>query len=71
MGPGELAVSRRAPGKRQRCRLGLAVTAQRARTILATRLAFGPTFVEPIGFAMDRRMLLGVKERAESKRDAA
>jgi hypothetical protein len=32
---------------------------------IATRLAFGPILVEPIGFAMDRRMLLGVKERAE------
>ena len=32
---------------------------------LATRLALGPTFVEPVGFAMDRRMLLGVKARAE------
>jgi hypothetical protein len=32
---------------------------------VATRLSFGPTFIEPIGFAMDRRMLLGVKERAE------
>ena len=32
---------------------------------LATRLSFGPALVEPIGFAMDRRMLLGVKERAE------
>jgi len=32
---------------------------------LATRLAFGPTLIEPVGFAMDRRMLLGVKERAE------
>lgn len=32
---------------------------------LATRLAFGPALLEPIGFAMDRRMLLGVKERAE------
>ncbi len=32
---------------------------------LVTRLSFGPTVVEPIGFAMDRRMLLGVKERAE------
>jgi len=29
----------------------------------ATRLAFGPALIEPIGFAMDRRMLLGVKER--------
>jgi hypothetical protein len=32
---------------------------------LATRLALGPTLLEPIGFAMDRRMLLGIKERAE------
>jgi len=34
-------------------------------TDLATRLAFGPSLLEPVGFAMDRRMLLGVKERAE------
>jgi hypothetical protein len=33
---------------------------------LATRLQFGPTLLEPIGFAMDRRMLLGVKARAET-----
>jgi hypothetical protein len=32
---------------------------------LATRVALGPTFLESIGFAMDRRMLLGVKQRAE------
>lgn len=32
---------------------------------LATRLQYGPALLEPIGFAMDRRMLLGVKERAE------
>jgi hypothetical protein len=32
---------------------------------LATRLQFGPTFVEPIGFAMDRAMLLGIKTRVE------
>ena len=32
---------------------------------LVSRLRFGPAFVEPVGFAMDRRMLLGVKERAE------
>jgi len=30
-----------------------------------TRLQFGPVLLEPIGFAMDRRMLLGIKERAE------
>lgn len=32
---------------------------------LWTRATFGATLVEPIGFEMDRRMLLGVKERAE------
>jgi len=32
---------------------------------LRTRLQLGTTFVEPIGFAMDRRMLKGIKERAE------
>jgi hypothetical protein len=39
---------------------------------VATRLSFGPALLEPISFAMDRRMLLGVKERAEgSARRAA
>jgi hypothetical protein len=33
---------------------------------LRTRLQLGATLVEPIGFAMDRRMLKGIKERAES-----
>ncbi len=33
---------------------------------LATKLAYGVA-IEPIGFAMDRRMLLGVKERAERR----
>jgi hypothetical protein len=33
---------------------------------LATRLSLGPAIVEPIGFAMDRRMLLGVKSRVEA-----
>jgi hypothetical protein len=32
---------------------------------LATRLAFGPVLIEPISFAMDRRLLLGIKERTE------
>jgi hypothetical protein len=32
---------------------------------LATRLAFSPLTLEPIGGEMDRRMLLGVKERVE------
>lgn len=33
---------------------------------LATRISFGPVLIEPVGFAMDRRMLLGVKERVEA-----
>lgn len=32
-----------------------------------TRLLYGPWLVEPVGFMMDRRMLLGVKERAEAE----
>jgi hypothetical protein len=32
---------------------------------LATRLSFGPIFTEPVGFAMDRRMLMGIKARSE------
>jgi hypothetical protein len=32
---------------------------------LWVRLQYGPTFVEPIGFAMDRRMLKGIKRRAQ------
>lgn len=32
---------------------------------LATRLALGPALLEPVGFAMDRRMLIGVKARVE------
>lgn len=35
---------------------------------LATRLGFGPALIEPIGFAMDRRMLLGVKARVEARK---
>ena len=35
---------------------------------LVSRLQFGPAIIEPIGFAMDRRMLIGLKQRAE--RDA-
>jgi hypothetical protein len=30
-----------------------------------TRLQLGSTFMEPIGFAMDRRMLIGIKQRVE------
>lgn len=33
---------------------------------LASRVTRGPTFLEPVGFAMDRRMLLGVKARVEA-----
>lgn len=33
---------------------------------VVTRLQYGPTLVEPIGYAMDRRMLLGLKERVEA-----
>jgi hypothetical protein len=33
---------------------------------LATRLQFGPAIIEPVGFAMDRRMLRGIKERVEA-----
>jgi hypothetical protein len=32
---------------------------------LRTRLAMGPALMEPIGFAMDRRMLRGIRSRAE------
>lgn len=32
---------------------------------LSTHLSFGPWIVEPIGFMMDRKMLVGVKERVE------
>jgi hypothetical protein len=47
-----------------RCRL---ISRYRCATSpdLATRLTFGPALMEPVGFAMDRRMLLGIKERAE------
>jgi hypothetical protein len=47
-----------------RCRL---VSRYRCATSdqVAMRLTMGPTFLEPVGFAMDRRMLLGLKSRAE------
>jgi hypothetical protein len=35
-----------------------------------TGLQFGPTMLEPIGFALDRRMLVGVKRRAERTRSS-
>jgi hypothetical protein len=42
-----------------RFRMGYAATSKRARR------RYGPYVTEAIGFVMDRRMLLGVKERAE------
>lgn len=42
----------------------------RARTYYAptlpNKLAWGPLLMEPIGFVMERRMLLGIKQRAEA-----
>jgi hypothetical protein len=43
----------------------------RARTYytptLLNKLAWGPLLMEPIGFVMERRMLLGIKQRAEAQ----
>lgn len=33
----------------------------------AKRIAYGPAIIEPVGFMMDRKMLLGVKERVENR----
>jgi hypothetical protein len=54
----------------QRCRF---ISRYRVDTSpdLRTRIAFGERMIEPIGFAMDRRMLLGVKERAERSLETA
>ena len=51
------------------------ITARRSRVVsryrcatsddLKTRLAFGPVIVEPIGSTMDRRMLRGIRARAQ------
>ena len=38
---------------------------------LPSRLQFGPAIIEPVSFAMDRRMLIGIKQRAEQARDTA
>jgi hypothetical protein len=54
------------PTGENRCRLVSRLRC-RASYDLATRLRYGPWLAEPIGFAMDRRMLLGVKERAERR----
>lgn len=57
-------------GDGSRCRV---VSRYRCATSddLATRLSFGPALVEPISYAMDRRMLLGIRERAERAARAA
>ncbi len=54
------------PGAAERCRV---ISRYRCATSddLASRLQFGPALIEPIGFAMDRRMLLGIKYRAERR----
>jgi hypothetical protein len=52
----------------ERCRF---ISRYRCSKDVATRLAFGPALMEPIVFAMDRRMLLGLKERAERARRLA
>jgi hypothetical protein len=48
----------------RRCRL---ISRYRCATSddLVTQLQFGEATLEPIGFAMDRRMLIGVKQRSE------
>jgi hypothetical protein len=38
---------------------------------LSSRLRFGPAIVEPVSFAMDRRMLIGIKQRAEQAQAGA
>jgi hypothetical protein len=49
----------------QRCRLISRFRCACPDDILS-RLQFGPALIEPIGFAMDRHMLKGIKERAEN-----
>ena len=53
----------------ERCRLVSRVRAD-CSDDLATRLQSGPALLEPIGFVMDRRMLRGIKQRAEQARRA-
>ena len=54
------------PWAPERCRV---ISRYRCATSddLVSRLRFGPALIEPIGFAMDRRMLLGIKYRAERR----
>jgi hypothetical protein len=37
---------------------------------LKNRLSYGPCFMEPIEFSMSRKMLLGIKKRAEAGKQA-
>jgi hypothetical protein len=37
-----------------------------SRDSLGNRLSYSPWFVEPVGFVMSRKMLRGIKRRAES-----
>jgi hypothetical protein len=54
----------------QRCRLVSRYRCSMSKD-LASHLALGPTLLEPVGFAMDRRMLLGIKARTESTKAKA
>lgn len=54
----------------QRCRL-VSRFRSSCSDDLVSRLTQGPTLLEPIGFAMDRRMLLGIKERVAACRSRA
>lgn len=38
---------------------------------LSSRLQFGPAVIEPVSLAMERRMLISIKQRAEQARDTA
>lgn len=49
-----------------RCRLVSRYRANYSEDV-ATQLAFAPALLEPVGFAMDRRMLIGIKQRAEGR----
>lgn len=55
-------------GKRTRC---ISRFRSRASDDFLTSLRFGPYLTESVGFVMDRRMLLGVKERVERRRNEA
>jgi hypothetical protein len=57
------------PAGQARCRV---ISRYRCGTSgdLLSRLRFGPAVVEPVSFAMDRRMLIGIKQRAERAQEA-